>query len=83
MRGSNERIQIGYSLRQVGDQVEITRVLEFYPEDFAASLPGSGANVSKIEPLMHAQSEQALRKLQALVEGILQAEVNGQIQEEK
>ena len=76
LRGSNGRIEIGYSLQQVGEQVEITRVLNFYPEDFAASVP----DVSKIEPLMHAQSEQALRKLQALVEGILQAEVNGQIQ---
>jgi hypothetical protein len=82
LRGSNGRIEIAYRLQQMGDQVEITRILDFYSADFLASLSGSVPDVSKIEPLMHAQSEQALRKLQALVEGILQAEANGQIQEE-
>ena len=64
------RIKITYSFQAVGQATEFKRELEFHPEDFSAS----AADPDTLQKLMHVQSEQALRKLKALVETILQKE---------
>jgi hypothetical protein len=61
------RLSITYTLEPDGNGVRLQRELDFHPQDFAASV----SDGSKVEPLMHAQSEQALHKLKALVERIL------------
>lgn len=73
--GESGRIQISYAFKQVGDQVEYSRTLEYQPEDFAASV----ADPALLEKLMYTQSEQALQKLKMLVERILQDEARGEI----
>lgn len=54
---------------------EFKRELEFYPEDFSASV----SDLSLLEKLMHQQSEQALQKLKSLIEGVLQQEARLEI----
>lgn len=66
------RIKISYAFEAVESATEFTRTLEFHPEDF-------GGDPASIEKLMHAQSEQALAKLKALIEGILQQEARLEI----
>lgn len=76
LRGPEGRIQITYSFTAHQDGVEypgghtFKRELAFTPEDFKASVP----DPAMLEKLMSSQSEQALQKLKALVEQILQAE---------
>jgi len=65
--GESGRIQIRYAFEQAGDQVVYSRTLDYHPEDFAASTP----DPARLAALMHAQSQQALQKLKALVEQIL------------
>jgi len=67
------RIKISYSFQVSGSTTEFKRELEFHPEDFGAADPAA------LEKFMHAQSEQALQKLKALVEAILQAETRLEI----
>jgi hypothetical protein len=70
LRAGSGRIHIGYTFAQAGEEVRLTRTLEFFAEDFRASV----SDISKIEPLMDSQSEQALHKIKALVENILAQE---------
>ncbi|MBE7469059.1 MAG: SRPBCC family protein [Anaerolineales bacterium] len=69
------RIKISYSFQASGSTTEFKRELEFHPEDFGASV----AEPDLLEKLMHQQSEQALQKLKALVEAILQKETRLEI----
>lgn len=69
------RIKISYSFQASGLTTEFKRELEFYPEDFSASVSEPGL----LEKLMHQQSEQALQKLKGLVEAILQKETRLEI----
>jgi hypothetical protein len=48
----------------------LTRSLDYFPEDFAASAP----DLTQLQSLMVNQSERALDRLKALIEEILQAE---------
>ncbi len=66
------RINISYSFEATDLTTAFKRTLEFHPEDF-------GADPASIEKLMHAQSEQALAKLKALIEGILAQETQLEI----
>jgi hypothetical protein len=66
------RIKITYSFEAAGAATEFKRTLEFYPEDF-------GADAILVEKLMYTQSEQALQKLKALTEAILQKETRLEI----
>lgn len=68
------RIRISYSFEAVEAVTKFKRTLEFYPEDF-------GADPASIEKLMYVQSEQALQKLKALVEAILQQETRLEIRD--
>ncbi|MCL4302993.1 MAG: SRPBCC family protein [Anaerolineae bacterium] len=69
------RIKITYSFQAMGPATEFKRELEFYPEDFSASV----SDPSLLEKLMHQQSEQALQKLKSLIEGVLQQEAQLEI----
>lgn len=75
LAGENGRAQISYTFHALGQTTEFKRELEFYAEDFSASL----ADPNALETLMHIQSEQALGKLKALIETILQTEAKLEI----
>jgi hypothetical protein len=64
------RIKITYSFTALEQAVQFQRELEFHPADFKTS----AADPKSLTKLMHQQSEQALQKLKALVEQILQQE---------
>jgi hypothetical protein len=64
------RLVITYSLRKEGAMTMLTRSLDYFLEDFAANAP----DPTQLQSLMVNQSELALDRLKALVEGILQAE---------
>jgi hypothetical protein len=68
--GESGRIQITYLFQSVGPATEFRRILEYQPEDFAASAP----NPEMLEKLMSRQSDEALQKLKQLVESILHDE---------
>jgi hypothetical protein len=70
LRMEGDRLRIRYDFAAEGDNILLTRQLEFHPEDFAASL----ANPALLAPLMQSQSAEALAKLKALIERILQTE---------
>lgn len=67
LRMQSGRIQISYTFYPEGQATVYQRELTFYPADFQASV----ADPVRLEKLMHAQSEQALRKLKTLVEQLL------------
>lgn len=67
LRGSSNRIEIGYSFQFDGAVTTLSRQLDYHPEDFAASVADPG----QIDKLMYTQSDLALQKLKALVEKIL------------
>lgn len=66
------RINISYAFETVKAATEFKRTMEFYPEDF-------GGSAGLVEKLMYSQSEQALVKLKALIEAILQQEARLEI----
>ena len=70
LRGSSNRITITYTLQAAGPITQLSRQLEYHPEDFAASV----TDPSQIDQLMHRQSDHALQKLKALIEEILAIE---------
>jgi hypothetical protein len=70
LRALGGRLHIRYVFAALGKATEFQRELEFDPDDFRASAPDADALVQ----LMHDQSEQSLRKLKVLVEGILDEE---------
>ena len=69
LRMQSGRIQIRYTFYAAGAATVYQRELTFYPEDFRASV----TDPTRLEKLMHAQSEQALHKLKALVEQLVSA----------
>ena len=75
LQGESGRVQISYSFHSDGVTTEFQRKLEFYAEDFKASVP----DPNLLPKLMHDQSEQALQKLKQLVETILQKEATLEI----
>jgi len=75
LRARGGRLHIRYGFAVVANATELQRELEFDPEDFRASAP----DFSALAQLMHDQSEQALRKLKVLVEGILDEEARLEI----
>lgn len=70
LSGDDGRTQITYLFQAVGSATELRRILEYQPEDFAAS----AADPPALEKLMSRQSDEALRKLKQLVEAILRDE---------
>jgi hypothetical protein len=75
LRALGGRLHIRYLFAGLGKATELQRELEFDPEDLRASAPDTDA----LAQLMHDQSEQALRKLKVLVEGILDQEAKFEI----
>jgi hypothetical protein len=75
LRAWGGRLHIRYVFAAAGEATEFRRELEFDPADFRATAPDADALVK----LMHEQSEQALRKLKALVEDILDEEAKLEI----
>lgn len=70
LRMENSRLHITYTFQPSAAGVEFARTLEYYPEDFAISVP----DPAQLEKLMFTQSEQALQKLKGIVERTLAAE---------
>ena len=68
----NARLIITYTLVEEGIMTILIRSLDYFPEDFAASVP----DPNLLHKLVVNQSEQALARLKALVEAILQTETN-------
>jgi hypothetical protein len=69
------RLHIRYLFQDVAGATEFQRELEFDPQDFHAS----ASDPEALTQLMHDQSEQSLRKLKTLVEGILDEEAKREI----
>jgi uncharacterized protein YndB with AHSA1/START domain len=69
--GSPARITYSFSVQ--GSGTEFTRKLEYKTEDLGTV----AADLSEVNHLMQAQSEQAVKQLKALVEKILRAEAVG------
>lgn len=70
LRMESGRIHITYTFQPNDTGVTFARTLDYYPDDFAASVP----DPALLEKLMFTQSEQALQKLKGLVERILAEE---------
>ncbi len=68
LRGESGRIFISYTFQQTGEQVIFGRQLQYHPEDFAASAP----DPAQLKTIMYQQSQLALQKLKALVEGLVE-----------
>jgi uncharacterized protein YndB with AHSA1/START domain len=62
--------RITYAFREQGADTEFRRELEYDPSTFRAGIP----DAEQMAELMHAQSEEALGRLKALVEKILKEE---------